>query len=161
MAYVIRWCGLIGLATLVIALTVVHPHVLAANEFLHAFVSHEMLALLIVILTITLASIGNIHLTLSRIVRRFKSHADGELAAAPARQELDSNAWSLFWAFVACVVVLLIKGGFPTDVYIVSLMNGFALIILAFNMAVLHDIYSTVFDLVRQDSTSDEHKPDA
>lgn len=154
----IRWCCLIGLTTVVIAMTVVHPRLLANNKFLDAFVSHEILALLIVILTITLASIGNIHLTLSRIVRRFKSHAEGELAAAPARQELDSNAWSLFWAFVACVVVLLVKGGFPTDAYIVSLMNGFALVILAFNMAVLHDIYSTVFDLVRQDSSSDEHK---
>jgi hypothetical protein len=137
---------------IVAVLTATHPHLLADNNFLNSFISHEILAVLIVTLTITLASIGNIHLTISRLVRKFDNSAEGELRATPARNELNSSAWSLFWAFGLCVVVLLIKGGFPENCYVVSLVNGAALVILTFNMMTLYDIYTTVFDLVKEDS---------
>jgi len=154
----IRWVILIALAVVVAVLTIAAPSVLAKNTFLDAFVSHEILALLIVILTITLASVGNIHLTITRLVNRFENKAEGELQATPARNELNSNAWSLLWAFCVCLVALLIKGGFSDEPYLVSLMNGAAVVILVYNLLVLYDIYTTVFDLVKQDGTAHEHK---
>lgn len=157
MAFIIKWCALIGMATVVAVLTIVHPTILAKNQFLDSFVSHEILALLIIILTITLASVGNIHLTISRLTARFNNKSEGELAATSARAELNSSAWSLLWSFVVCVSILLIKGSFTKIDHIVSIANGFALIILAFNMMVLHDIYTTIFDLVKQDTDTTEH----
>ncbi|MEQ1549335.1 MAG: hypothetical protein ABL918_11925 [Chakrabartia sp.] len=139
------------MTVIVAVLTATHPYLLAGNRFLNSFVSHEILAVLIVTLTITLASIGNIHLTISRLVRKFENLSQGELEATPARTELNSSAWSLFWAFGVCVCILLFKGGFPENCYVVSFVNGAALIILSFNMMALYDIYTTVFDLVKED----------
>lgn len=154
----IRWAIMIACGTLVAVLTIVHPAVLAENKFLDAFISHEILALLIVILTITLASIGNIHLTLTRLVSRFENRAEGELAATPARDEINSSGWSLLYAFAACTLILLIKGGTASNVYAQSATNGAGLIILLFNMLVLKDIYETVYDLVTQDGAANEHE---
>lgn len=154
----IRWAIMIACGTLVAVLTIAHPAVLAENKFLDGFISHEILALLIVILTITLASIGNIHLTLTRLVSRFENRAEGELAATPARDEINSSGWSLLYAFAACTLILLIKGGTTSNVYAQSATNGAGLIILLFNMLVLKDIYETVYDLVTQDGAANEHK---
>ncbi|WP_152485771.1 hypothetical protein [Euryhalocaulis caribicus] len=149
---------IIAAATVVSVLTVCHPSVLAGNKFLDEFVSHEILALLIVILTITLASIGNIHLTLTRMVSRFESRAEGELAAKPARDEINSSGWSLLYAFGLCTVALLIKGGAESNIYAQSGVNGVALVILLFNLLVLKDIYDTVYDLVKEDGAANEHE---
>lgn len=154
----IRWCIMIAAVTIGAVLTITHPSVLAKNMFLDAFISHEILALLIVILTITLASIGNIHLTLSRMVQRFENKAEGELAATPARDEINSSGWSLLYAFAVCVIVLLIKGGTSSNIYAQSATNGAGLIILLFYMLVLKDIYETVFDLVKGESDAKEHE---
>lgn len=144
----IRWVLMIAASTIVAALTITAPAVLARNAFLNGFVTHEILALLAVVLTITLASVANIHLTITRIIKsKFADEDKGRLAAAPARSEINSNAWALFWAFLTCVVVLVLKGAYPTEPYLVSLMNGSALLILFFNLLVLYDIYQTVFDL--------------
>lgn len=154
----IRWIIIIAFSTIAAVLTIYRPTVLADNDFLGEFVSHEILALLIIIVTITLASIGNIHLTITRLASRFENKAEGELAAKPARDELNSSGWSLLWAFGVCVVVLLLKGAYGSDVYVRSGANGAALIVLLFNMLVLKDIYETVFDLVEQDGAAGEHK---
>ncbi|QSB43435.1 hypothetical protein IDJ81_08470 [Tsuneonella flava] len=154
----IRWCIMIAAGTIVAVLTIAHPSVLAENSFLDAFISHEILALLIVILTITLASIGNIHLTLSRMVQRFENRAEGELAATPARNEINSSGWSLLYAFAVCTVILLVKGGTDSNAYAQSATNGAGLVILLFNMLVLKDIYDTVYDLVKSDGGAREHE---
>lgn len=155
----IRWVVIIAVSTFFGVLTVIQPGVLATNEFLQGFVSHEIIALLIVVLTITLASVGNIHLTLTRIVRKkFDNQSEGELAAAPARAEIDSSAWGLFWAFGLCILVLILKGAFPHGPYIVSAANGAALVILLFNLMVMHDLYKTVYELTKGGHVDEETK---
>jgi len=142
---------MIAAATIVGVLTICHPEVMATNTFLSAFVTHEILGLLIVVLTITLASVANVHLTITRIIRdKFPVEAEGRAAAAPARREINSNAWSLFWAFGVCVILLLVKGSNPGQIYVLSLANGLALLVLLFNGLVMYDIYQTIFDLVEQ-----------
>jgi hypothetical protein len=156
----IRWAIMIAAATVVVVLTICHPAVLATNTFLNAFVTHEILALLIIVLTITLASVANVHLTITRIIRtKFKDEAAGAVAAAPARQEINSNAWALFWGFGVCVVVLLLKGSFADQPYIVSLANGSGLLILLFNGLVMYEIYQTIFDLAEQGHGDKQETP--
>src|SRR5690606_20238008 len=115
----------------------------------NAFISHEAVAVLIVILTITLASVANIHLALSRINRnllRIGVTATVEIRAA--RRELNQNAWTLFWAFIACGGLLLIKGQWTSDLTILSFVHGGVLVIFAINLLALHDIYSAIYRLV-------------
>lgn len=133
------------------------PSVLADNQFLANFVNHNLLSLLVVILTITFASVGNIHLSISKtqtsIQDAGKRAEIEEQFAKPLQAETESSAWLLFWALVACVVILLIKGSFADYVFIVSATHAAALILLFINAAVLYDIYGTVFALVGVDKT--------
>lgn len=92
------------------------------------------------------------------MVSRFESRAEGELAAKPARDEINSSGWSLLYAFGLCTVALLIKGGAESNIYAQSGVNGVALVILLFNLLVLKDIYDTVYDLVKEDGAANEHE---
>ena len=130
--------------------TVSKPEFLAANYFLKGFINHEILALLAIILAITFASVANIHLALNRIVMRAfgRKSALGQQASEPVRQEINSNAWWLFWGFIACAISLIVKGSMPEHIYVVSAMNGVALSVLLLNVLVFYDIYRAIFRIV-------------
>ena len=128
--------------------TVSKPEFLATNNFLQEFFTHEILALLAVILAITFASVANIHLALNRIVMRaFGRSSIGEQAAQPVRQEINSSAWWLFWGFIACALSLIVKGSMPDHIYIVSAMNGIGLTVLVLNVLIFYDIYQAIFKI--------------
>lgn len=135
--------------------TMFWPQVLAANTFLTGFVTYEIMSFLIVILTITFASVANIHLSVSRTQTTIKDAATRkrveENFAKPLRAETRSSAWLLFWALVICTVALFLKGEFPTNQYVLSAVHGIAVLVLITNAVVLYDIYSTVFALVGLD----------
>lgn len=140
----------IGVVT---AATICHPSFLAKNEFLKAFISHELLGLLAVVMTITFASVANIHLTISRLVAQ--APAEKREAAretiAETRSELNSSAWLLFWAFIAAAIILLVKGTVTENVWVESAANGLALGTLLVNALVFYDIYQTSFVLASSD----------
>lgn len=98
----IKYVILVVYTGVVTAATICHPSLLANNKFLMAFISHELLGLLAVIMTITFASVANIHLTISRLVAQApaEKREAARAAIADTRAELNSNAWLLFWAFV-------------------------------------------------------------
>ena len=52
-----------------IGLTAFFPAILAGNEFLRNYVTHEILSLLSVTMTITFASVANIHLSITKSLR--------------------------------------------------------------------------------------------
>lgn len=59
-------CTLIAALAVVLVCTVYNPSYLSdQNEFLHHFVNHELLALLGIIMTITLASAASLHLLIN------------------------------------------------------------------------------------------------
>lgn len=134
----------------VVALSFFEPRWLAQNAFLNGYVNHEILALLAVILTITMASVANIHLSITRslqsaikdVEKRKKVEAK---AATPLRNEINSSAWLLFWAFVVCFVVVLIKGQFPKSLTVASMVNGVGIVVTLVNLFVIRDIYKTTF----------------
>lgn len=127
------------------------PHVLANNTFLTGFVNHEIMAFLIVVLTITMASVANIHLSISRLTasvkdpERRKAIDDG--VAKPLRGDIESSARLLFWSFGVCAVALVVKGEFSDNVYVVSATHGIGIVVTVTNVLVLFDIYKTVSTL--------------
>lgn len=149
----IKYIILIAFGLFVAVATLCRPDFLAHNSFLAAFVSHEILALLAVVMTITFASVANIHFALNRIIGHVyaKDLDRGQRAAAKARGELNTNAWTLFWAFIACALILVIKGIVTNNDYVTSAMNGLALGALLVNVLVFYDIYDTLFTLASSD----------
>lgn len=148
---------LVSFMTVCAVATIVVPEFLAKNTFLVGFISHEILAILAVILSITFASVANVHLSLNRIVRVVfrRDWKRGILASEPVRKEINSNAWLLFWAFIVCIGALIVKGVLGDNVYIESSMNGIALTVLLLNVLVLHDMYKTIFAIVSSPELSD------
>lgn len=144
------------------AIAVSKPVWLSSNVFLRDFISFEIIAVLVVILTITFASVANIHLALNRIEAKAKGSRKSRIGEI--RQEVNSDAWVIFWAFIVCVAALLIKGAFPQNVHIVAAANAVGLTVLLINALVLHTIYRAIFALVTvenllgEESTSSSEK---
>lgn len=143
--------ALFALGTVLSVLSICQPHILAENKTLNDFVTHEILVFLIVPVTITFASVAQIHLQITNMVRAFRGAERQrrleEQFAKPLRDEINSSAWLLFWAFVACCLVVLTKGEFEHNVYVLSFSHGAAIVIVAINAVVLYDIHQTVFAL--------------
>jgi hypothetical protein len=138
---------------LVIASTICKPIFLAHNSFLDKFAGEGAIALLAVILTVTLASVANIHVAINRIVLKgFKDDIEkGRKAAMPARKEINENAWLLLIVFVLSIILVFVKEIDPSQIYIKSLVNGSVLIFLLINALVLYDIYKVVFKLSEEE----------
>jgi hypothetical protein len=117
-----------------------------------SLVTHEILAFLIVILTITFASVANIHLTISRTQTSIQDAAKRDEIerqfAKPLQAETRSSAMLLFWAFVVCLVAVLVKGEADTNKYVLSATHGIGIIVTIINAIVLYDVYGTIFALV-------------
>jgi small basic protein len=148
---VIAIVALFALGTVLGVLTICQPGALANNTFLGSFVSHEIMAFLIVVLTITFASVANIHLQITNMVRSLSApeaqrRVETELAA-PLRREINSSSWLLFWAFVVCALALVLKGQFPENAYVVSFVHATAIVVTTINAIVLYDIHQTIFAL--------------
>ena len=130
-----------------------NPYILANNEFINGFVGGDLLNLLAVIMTITFASIANLHLTISRLIgANFKENiADGQKKAAALRGQLNTNAWLLFWVFALAVLCSIAKGMSAKYPALLAIFNGGALGALLVQVLVFHDIYSTLFGIASSD----------
>lgn len=140
-----KWIILTFFVLSTVIITFASPEVLANNKFLDEIVSHELVAILIVILTVTMASVANIHLSLGRIrIRLLEKGLDIKNDISLARSELSENAWYIFYAFCMLLVSLFIKSHF-SNVYVNSLVNSFGVVVFIFNMLVMYDIYKSVY----------------
>lgn len=147
-----------------IAVVIAFPEWLSGNEFLKSAIYIDLLSLLVVILTITFASVANIHLTLNRLLEGAKPSVN--MAAAEVRTEIDSNAWVLFGAFVICVIAMLFGGAMAENSTGKAIAFAICLLVLLLNFLVLNDIYQSIFALTsldlpqRHKSQADDEKPD-
>lgn len=127
------------------------PKLLAENTFMIELTTHEIVSILVVFLTVTMASIANIHLSLSRLKSELSARgADVDDEIAGARNELSSNAWTLFGLFCVLLILLLVKGGIE-DTFWMSAIHGGVIIIIVLNLVILYDLYSSVYDLTSLD----------
>jgi len=125
-----------------LALTICIPEFLATNAFLSDFIGHEVLGILALIATVTIASAANIHLAFNRLEEK----ADKLGAFASARKEVNDSAIALVYLFLMTVGMLIVRA-ISEDVYWVSFWNGASLIILLVNMFVLIDLTLAIFEL--------------
>lgn len=126
------------------AIVVCRPEWLASNTFVQDFVGPDLLSLLVVILTITFASVANIHLSLNRF--QATATPSRKQAIEDIRGEINDNAWLIFSAFIVCVVSLLAKGAL-TDPIGVAATDAICLLALLVNALVMHDLYHAIFAL--------------
>jgi hypothetical protein len=149
----IKYVLLTAFGLFVAVATLCKPAFLATNIFIDAFVGDQLLSLLAVIMTITFASVANIHFMLNQIIGKIFAHdvAKGQRAAAGTRKQINDNAWWLFWGFVVCCGLLIVKGIGAENEYVRSAMNGLSLTVLVANILVFYDIYRTIFELASSD----------
>jgi hypothetical protein len=116
------------------------------NHFLAGFVNHEFLALMGVIVSITLASIGQLHLSLNEIEKEA-----GQRFLIKTRANVRNSAYALILIFVFGFFIVIVKGSIAganpgvKDHIGFAFINGGAVIILAWASMILTSIVQAVF----------------
>ncbi len=139
---------LFAFISIVGCLSVSRPETLSENKFLSALMGPDLVSVLVVVLTITFASVANIHLSVSRMVASAPDKESVLHSASLVRQELNSNAWCIFWALGVALVALFIHGAYAESDIVKAMMIAVCLTIILLNALVIHDIYRTIFILV-------------
>jgi hypothetical protein len=148
-----KWLVFTAVTFASVITTCVNPKLLSENTFLTELVSHEILSMLVVLLTITMASVANIHLALGKLKNSLLAKGvDITPNIQRARGQLSRNAWSMFASFCVLLVVLLIKGHVTTEFWIAA-CHAAAIIIVSFNLLILYDIYISTFMLTSLDTS--------
>lgn len=137
----VSWILLIAAGTIVIVLSAVRPNVLSdSNVFLHGFVGEGLLDVLGVILAITLASAGQLHLTLNQIEEKYGKHSFPRM-----RSGMKQAATALIILFVLAILLVVVKPLAASTNWQQSLFNGAALFILLWNVLLLVSLTHGVF----------------
>jgi len=122
------------------------PHVLANNNFLTGFVNHEILAIMAVIMTISIASIATIHIWFNELEEKH-----GQRVFGKARREINHSAFVMIWLFVGQLALLIIRSMFLENVTAISLFNGVSVLLLLASVITLLDVMGTVKSLTPTD----------
>ncbi len=139
---------LIALAAVLTCVVTYRPEWLSANTFLDGFVNHEILALFAVVLTVTLASVANIHLSINRMIAHsFSNDAIAREMANKIKSEIRDNSRIIFFSFFAALFALIIKGLMPSEAIHISAVNGFLIWVLVLNLLTIMDVYNVVYGL--------------
>lgn len=133
---------MIVLAGVVISMSVCAPHILVKNEFLHGFVNHEVLAIMAVIMTISIASIATIHIWFNELESKHGKRVFGN-----ARKEINQSAFIMIWLFVGQTLLLVVRSLFLENDVAISLFNGGAVLLLLASVITLLDVMGTVKSL--------------
>jgi uncharacterized membrane protein len=134
---------MLAVAVVVICAIVV-PNLLSdSNTFLHNFVNHELLAVLGVILTITLASTAQIHLEFNKIEERYKKRN----ALLRARRGVRAAAFFLLFLFLFAVLIVVTKPMLAHAPWSQTLFNGAAIVIIIWDVLILIELTLTIFGI--------------
>jgi len=138
----VSYCILIGWAVVVVVLSAVSPNVLSDNNaFLKNFINHEILNVLGVILAITIASAGQLHLTLNSIEE--KHSAPNHFVKT--RNGIRSASYGLVWLFFVELVIVVIKPLLCAEGWAQSIFNGASLMVVICSVLALVSIVQAVF----------------
>lgn len=143
---IIYYCATFVAFGIVVCLSLSAPHLISdKNAFLKGFVNHEIIAIMGVIITITLASCSQLYLRLSEMER---------LRAAPGafartKSSVRRAAFALICVFGFCMIVVVTKGYFINEntqsSSTAAFLNGLALLSLLVSILVLTSITRTIF----------------
>lgn len=144
MTTTISYCILICSTAIVVVFSAFAPSLLSdQNEFLEGFVNHEFLNILGVIVTITLASSANLHLTLNQIEERHQT----KNAFLETRGGVRSAAYALIVLFVVALLLVVAKPLLATAEWSETIFNGSALLVIVWNVLILIALMEAVFGL--------------
>lgn len=137
----IAWTALIGILTVLLTISASAPYLLSdeGNKFLAGFVNQELLSLLGVIVTITLASAGNLHLELNKMQDRTK------LPFTRTRKAVKLSAYSLIAILAAAGALVVVKPMLGPDMRATAACNAVAIVLIVFSLFVLIDMTRTIF----------------
>ena len=139
----IALCSMICWIAFWLIVTTVKPNILSDdNRFLREFVNQNFLSFMGVVVTITLASAGNLYIELNKLEDR----ADQSVFTRTKR-DVRHSAFALIWALVAALVLVTIKPVVDADGHMMAFMNGLALTIILFSILVLIDLTKAAFNL--------------
>jgi uncharacterized BrkB/YihY/UPF0761 family membrane protein len=163
MSLTIGVCSLLATAAIGITLSVTHPWMLGdSNTFLKNFVTHELISVLGVIVTVTLASAANLHLALNRLEEAAYAAGAKNPGFPKTRQALKSTTSWLIGLLLAAFVVVVMKPivvvNRPTEIAS-SVFNTVALLIVQFSVLMLIDITSMVFAVGPRTPTKPPSEP--
>lgn len=139
----IAWTAILGLTTILLAASACAPYYLSdqGNEFLKGFVNQELLSLLGVIVTITLASAGNLHLELNKLQDRCGQDF------VKTRQSVRWSAYSLIAIFGLGSILVVVKPLLEATQRLTAAANSMAIVIMFFSLFVLLDLIRTTFKI--------------
>lgn len=135
------YCALLVTSAVLLVLSVMRPEYLSDdNGFLADFVNHELLAVLGVMLTITLASAGQLHLTLNDIEARHKKRF-----LIDTRRRVHQAAYCLIGLFLFAVALVVIKPCLPDHPIAQALSNSIAVIIILWVTLIIEGLTRLIF----------------
>lgn len=133
--------SLIAALAVVLVCAIYNPSYLSdQNTFMHHFVNHELLALLGIIMTITLASAASLHLEFNKIEERYQRRG-----LTKTRRGVVQGAYALIALFLLAVALVVFKPLFPHSESAEALINGVAVIVLIFNVLILLEMTQLAF----------------
>jgi Flp pilus assembly protein TadB len=140
----ISYCILICLGAVVVALAASAPDIIAdKNAFFSAFVNHELLNILGVIVAITLASAAQLHLTLNSVEERLGQSN----SFVSTRAGIRSSVYGLIVLFLIALVLVIVKPIIALENWSQTLVNGAAVVIIVWNVLVLISLTEAVFGI--------------
>lgn len=138
------WIALLILTTILASASFFAPYYLSdsGNSFFKNFVNQNLLSVLGVIVSITLASAANLHLAINKL----QDATDDEFTEA--RTAVRLCCYSLLTIFAVATVLVMVKPTVPVgDDTLIALINSAVVLILVFSIGVLADLTGAVFDI--------------
>jgi hypothetical protein len=137
---------IIVLAGVITAASICAPTLLAKNEFLGGFVDHEILGIMAVIMTISIASIATIHIWFNELEQKHGKRVFGK-----SRHEINQAAFIMIWLFVGQLGLLVVRSNFLGSDRAISFFNGGSILLLLASVVTLLDVMGTVKALTPSD----------
>ncbi len=113
----------------------------SGNPFLRGFVNQELLSLLGVIVTITLASAANLHLEINKL----QDLTGSEFPRT--RKAIRYSAYSLIVIFGIAGLLVILKPILGPEVRITAACNSVAIVLVLFSLFVLADLTRTILSI--------------
>ena len=139
---------LIVLAGVLVAMSICQPVILAKNKFLEGFINQEIVSIMAVIMTISIASIATIHIWFNELEDKH-----GQKVFGAARREINQAAFYFIGLFLAQLLCLIVRSLpiFDGNEVALSLFNGGSLLLLLCSVLTLLDIMGVVRALTPAD----------
>lgn len=162
MNFTLAACAAITVGVALVTISMVSPWVLSdSNGFLRGFVNHELMAFLGVIVTITLASLANLHLALNGIEERLNRRGIAHRGFGRTRSFVKRSAAEMIGLVIVALVLVVAKplvvAACSDSEIAAALFNSGALWIVLCNLLILLDITRIVIAIPARRETDGEN----